>query len=58
MDRAWANPDWRAPLKRVRWANAAIDSAQVILQTAIPSDEERALIMLSLPCSDEELEKC
>jgi hypothetical protein len=35
----------------VRWANAAIDSGQVILQTAIASDEERALIMLSLACS-------
>jgi len=45
------NPAWFAPLKRVRWANAAIDSAQVILQTAIPSEEERALIMLSLSCS-------
>jgi hypothetical protein len=35
----------------VRWENAAIDSAQVIPQTAIPADEERALIMLWLPCS-------
>ena len=51
MDRPWANPDLLAPLQRVRWANAAIDSAQVILQTAIPVQSARALSMPSLPSS-------
>jgi hypothetical protein len=51
MERAWANSAWLAPLKRACWANAAIDSAQVILQTAMPAVEQHALIMVSLPGS-------
>ena len=48
---AWESAVWLAPLRRLRWAKADIDSAQVMRQTAMVSKESQALTMRSLPAS-------